>query len=81
MRKEYDCNDERMAEYLAEVRKLEKFLDGFEVRYIPQLDNKDMDHMACIVSSRSPIPKDVKLERLASPSIVNSARGFPLLKS
>ena len=35
VQKEYGCNDERMAEYLAEARKMEKFFDSFEVRYIP----------------------------------------------
>jgi ribonuclease HI len=39
VQKEYDCNNDKMAEYLAEVRRLEKFFDGFEVRYIPRLDN------------------------------------------
>jgi ribonuclease HI len=39
VQKEYDCNNDKMAEYLAEVRRLEKFFDGFEVRYVPRLDN------------------------------------------
>jgi hypothetical protein len=29
------CNNDKMAEYLAQVRRLEKFFDGFEVRYVP----------------------------------------------
>jgi ribonuclease HI len=41
VQKEYDCNSDKMAEYLAEVRRLEKFFDGFEVRYVPRLDNRD----------------------------------------
>jgi hypothetical protein len=45
VQKEYDCND-KMAEYLAEVRRMEKFFDDFEVRYIPHLDNHDADHLA-----------------------------------
>jgi ribonuclease HI len=49
--KEYDCNNEKMAEYLAEVCKMEKFFDGFEVRYVPRLDNRDVDHLAWIASS------------------------------
>jgi hypothetical protein len=32
VQKEYDCNNNKMTEYLAEVRRLEKFFDGFEVR-------------------------------------------------
>jgi ribonuclease HI len=31
VQKEYDCNDDKMVEYLAEVRRMEKFFDGFEV--------------------------------------------------
>jgi hypothetical protein len=58
-----------MAEYLAEVRMLEKFFDGFEVRYVPRLDNWDVDHLAWIASSRAPIPPNVILERLAKPSV------------
>jgi hypothetical protein len=58
-----------MAEYLTKVRRLEKFFDGFEVRYIPRLDNRDADHLAWIISSRAPTPPDVILERLAKPSV------------
>jgi hypothetical protein len=35
-----------IAEYLAEVRRMEKFFDGFEVQYAPCLDNHDTDHLA-----------------------------------
>jgi ribonuclease HI len=31
VQKEYGCNDDKMADYLAEVRRMEKFFDGFEV--------------------------------------------------
>jgi hypothetical protein len=37
-----------MVEYLAEVHIMEKFFDGFEVRYVPWLDNCDADHLAWI---------------------------------
>jgi hypothetical protein len=69
VQKEYDCNNDKMAEYLAEVRRLEKFFDGFEVRYVPRLDNRDADHLAWIASSRAPTPPDVILERLVKPSV------------
>jgi hypothetical protein len=69
VQKEYDCNNDKMAEYLAEVRRLEKFIDSFEVRYVPRLDNRDADHLAWITSSRAPTPPDVILERLAKPSV------------
>jgi hypothetical protein len=58
-----------MAEYLAEVRRMEKFFDGFEVRYVPRLDNRDADHLAWITSSRVPIPSDVIIEKLTKPSV------------
>jgi hypothetical protein len=58
-----------MAEYLAEVHKMEKFFYGFEVRYVPYLDNHDADHLAWIASSRAPTPPDVIVERLSKPSV------------
>jgi ribonuclease HI len=57
VQKEYDCNSDMMAEYLAEVRRIEKFFDGFEVRYVPRLNNRDADHLAWIASSRAPTPR------------------------
>jgi hypothetical protein len=58
-----------MTDYLAEVRRMEKFFDGFEVQYVPRLDNRDADHLAWIASSRAPIPSDVIIEKLTKPSI------------
>jgi hypothetical protein len=48
---------------------MEKFFDGFEVRYVPCLDNRDADHLAWIASSRAPIPSNVIIEKLTKPSI------------
>jgi hypothetical protein len=31
VQKEYDCNNEKKIEYLAEVCMMEKFFDGFEI--------------------------------------------------
>jgi hypothetical protein len=69
VQKEYDCNSDKMVEYLAEVQKLKKFFNGFEVRYVPWLDNRDADHLVWIASSRAPTPPDVILERLTKPSV------------
>jgi hypothetical protein len=55
---EYGCNNEKMTKYLAEVHRMEKFFDGFEVQYVPQLNNCDADHLAWIASSRAPTPLD-----------------------
>jgi hypothetical protein len=58
-----------MADYLAEVRRMEKFFDGFKVRYVPWLDNCDADHLAWIASSRAPTPPDVIIEKLSKPLV------------
>jgi hypothetical protein len=69
VQKEYNCNSDKMAEYLAEVRRLEKFFDGFEVRYAPRLNNRDADHLAWMASSRALTLSDVIVEKLTKPSI------------
>jgi hypothetical protein len=69
VQKEFDYNNEKMVEYLAEVRKMEKFFDGFEVQYVPRLDNYDVNHIVWIACSRAPTLLDVIIERLSKPSI------------
>jgi ribonuclease HI len=69
VQKEYDCNNDKMTEYLAEVRRMEKFFDGFELWYVPRLNNHDVDHLAWIAFSRVPTPLDVIIEKLTKPSI------------
>jgi hypothetical protein len=66
---EYDCNNDMMAGYLAEVCRMEKFFDGFKVRYVTHLDNHDVDHLAWIASSKVSTPPDVIVERLFKPSV------------
>jgi hypothetical protein len=58
-----------MAEYLAEVCMMEKFFDGFEVWYVSQLDNRDIDHLVWIASSRAPTPLYVIIEKLSKPLV------------
>jgi hypothetical protein len=58
-----------MAGYLAEVSRMEKFFNEFEVRYVPRLDNRNADHLAWITSSRAPTPPDVIVERLSKYSV------------
>jgi hypothetical protein len=62
VQKEYDCNNGKMTDYLAEIQRMEKFFYGFEVRYVPRMDNRDADHLAWLASSRVPIPSDVIVE-------------------
>jgi hypothetical protein len=58
-----------MVEYLAEVCGVEKFFDRFEVRYVPRLDNRDVDHLTWIAFSRAPTPLDVIIEKLSKPLV------------
>jgi hypothetical protein len=58
-----------MIEYLVEVCRMEKFFNGFEVRYVPRLDNRDADHLAWIASSRAPTLSDVIIKKLSKPSV------------
>jgi hypothetical protein len=67
--KEYECNNDMMVGYLAKVRRMEKFFGGFEVQYVPRLDNCDADHLAWIAFSRASTPPDVIVERLSKPSV------------
>jgi hypothetical protein len=69
VQKEYDHNNDKMAEYLAEEQRMEKFFDGFEVQYVPRLDNHDVDHLALIASSRAPTPPYVIVVKLSKPSV------------
>jgi hypothetical protein len=58
-----------MVEYLAEVCRMEKFLDRFEVQYVPHLDNRDIDYLAWIAYSKAPTPPDIIIEKLTKPSL------------
>jgi hypothetical protein len=69
VQKEYDCNNDKMVEYLAEVRRMEKFFDRFEVQYVPRLDNHDTHHLAWIASSEELTLSDVIIEKLSKPSV------------
>jgi hypothetical protein len=48
---------------------MEMFFDGFEVRYVPRLDNCDIDHPTWIASSGEPTPPDVIIEQLTEPLV------------
>jgi hypothetical protein len=69
VQKEYDCNNDKMTDYVAEVHMMEKFFDEFEVWYVPHMDNCDADHLAWITSSRAPTLPDIIIEKLSKPSI------------
>jgi ribonuclease HI len=68
-KQEYDCNNDKMVEYYVEVRRMEKFFYGFELWYVPLLDNRDADRLAWIASYRVLILSDVTIENLTKPLV------------
>ena len=58
-----------MTGYCNAVRKLEKKFEGVELHRIPRLKNHAADDLAKIGSKREPIPSNVFLEHLHTPSI------------
>jgi hypothetical protein len=70
----------QMAEYLTEVLWMEKFFDGFEVRCVPCLDNRDTNHLAWIASFRAPTPPDVIIEKLSKPSVKPTEAAIEAIK-
>jgi hypothetical protein len=63
------CNNEKMVGYLEEVHRMEKVFNGFEVRYVPRLYNRNADHLAWLASSRAPTPPDVIIGKLSKPTV------------
>ena len=58
-----------MTGYCNAVRKLEKKFEGLEQHHIPQIKNQAADDLAKIGSTRKPIPSNVFLEHLHTPSV------------
>ena len=58
-----------MTGYCNAVRKLEKKFEGLELHHIPRIKNQAGDDLAKIGSTRKPIPSNVFLEHLHTPSV------------
>ena len=67
--KEWDVGSPAMTGYCNAVRKLEKKFEGLELDHIPPLKNQAVDDLAKIGSKREPIPSNVFLEHLHTPSV------------
>ena len=65
-----------MAAYRATVDELAKCFDGYEVKHVPRAENCVADELSRFGSARKPVPPDVFLEHLDTPSVigVNSDR-------
>jgi hypothetical protein len=48
---------------------MENFFSGFEIRYVPRLENRDVDHLAWIASSRAPTLLVVIIKKLSKTSV------------
>ena len=77
--KEYQCTDPQMAAYVAEVRRLERHVDGLELRYISRRDNDLADDLSRLASSRrSSLPESLKKGSHGLPSYLPTrAKGNP----
>ncbi|XP_020177480.1 uncharacterized protein [Aegilops tauschii subsp. strangulata] len=67
--KEWDIRSPAMTGYCNTVRKLQKHFEGLELRDMPCLKNQAADDLAKMGSTQKPIPKNVFLEHLHSPTI------------
>ena len=67
--KEWDIRSAAMIGYYNAVRKLEKKFEGLELHHIPRLKNQVADDLVKIGSTRKPIPSNVFLENLHTPSV------------
>ena len=67
--KEWDDISPSMTGYCNVVRKLEKKFEGLELHHIPRIKNQAADDLAKIGSTRKPIPSNVFLEHLHTPSV------------
>ena len=68
--KEWDICSPTMIGYCNVVRKLEKHFKGLELHHVPRLKNQAADDLAKMGSTRKEVPKNVFLEHLHSPTIM-----------
>jgi ribonuclease HI len=76
--KSYTPKDEHIPTYLEEHRKMEKCLQGLELKYIPRGENLEADEIAKRASHRLAQPVGVFEERLFKPSASPSSIGSAL---
>ena len=67
--KDWDVRCPAMTGYCNAVRKLEKKFEGLELHHIPRLKNQAADDLAKLGCTRKPIPSNVFLEHLHTPSV------------
>ena len=72
--KEYQCVNPQIAAYVAEVRRMERYFDGLELRHIPRKVNTEAGELSQLASSRAPLPLGVFEEKLRRPGVMTADR-------
>ena len=67
--KEWDINNKRMDDYVAEVRKLENKFARLEIHHVIRDNNVGADILSKFGSTRAQVPSDVFIQELHHPSI------------
>jgi hypothetical protein len=67
--KEWDCVNDTMDAYCAEIRKLEGHFEGIEFQHVPRNNNIVADVLSKLGSRRALVPKGVFVQDLRKPSI------------
>ena len=67
--KDWTCQDENMAAYCQEVRRLESKFEGLELSHILRQHNEAADELANLGSRREKVPDDIFVEHLYEPTV------------
>jgi hypothetical protein len=67
--KDWDCANEHMDAYCAQIRKLENKFYGLEFHHVVRTDNEAVDKLSKVGSTRAAIPQRVFVHDLVKPSI------------
>ena len=69
MKNELEARDERMQEYLTQIKHLQKKFESFDLQHIPRGGNIHADSLATLAtSSAQNLPRVILVEDLAKPS-------------
>ena len=72
--KDWDCTNENMSAYCAEIQKLKKHFQGLEILHILRDSNIAADVLAKLRSDRAKVPPGVFIEEFSTPSIKHPVR-------
>ncbi|HET8670197.1 MAG TPA: reverse transcriptase-like protein [Candidatus Saccharimonadales bacterium] len=73
--KDWECSNENMNAYVAEIRKLEGKFFGIEFHHVIRSENQAADKLSKLGSSRAEVPAGVFVHDLVKPSITTDAQG------